>query len=90
MWTPCNQHDYYTTDALKKQQVVGHLPKEITQFTSFIINHGAAVSVKVVDINYRRSPLVQRGLEIPIEVCVVMPLSDANKKSAQQVQDISH
>ena len=47
----------------------------------FVINHGAAVSVKVVDINYRRLPLVQGGLEIPIEVCVVMPLSDVNKSA---------
>ena len=75
-----NPHDYYDIAALKQQQVVVHFPKEISQFTWFIINHGAAVSMKVVDINYRRSPLVQGGLEIPIEVCVVMPLSDANKR----------
>ena len=76
-----NPHDYYAIAALKQQQVVSHLPREISRFTWFIINHGAAVSVKVVDINYRRSPLVQGGLEIPIEVCVVMPLSDANKRA---------
>ena len=39
--------------------------------------------MEVVDINYmyRRSPPVQGGLEIPIEVCGVMPLSDVNKKA---------
>ena len=36
--------------------------------------------MKVVDINYRWSPLVQGGLEILIELCVVMPLSDTNKR----------
>ena len=83
-----NPHDYYAIAAIKQQQVVGHLPKEISRFTWFIINRGAAVSVKVVDINYRRSPLVQGGLEIPIEVCVVMPLSDANKRALDKYRTL--
>ena len=37
--------------------------------------------MKVVDINYRQSPLVKGGLEIPIEICVVMPPSDAIKRA---------
>ena len=82
-----NTHDHYAIAALKqqqlrsRQQVVGHLPREISRFTWFIIDHGATVSAKVVDIQQRRSPLVQGGLEIPIEVCVVMPLSDENNKA---------
>ena len=79
-----NPHDHYAIAVIKqhglRQQVVGHLAREISRFTWFIINHGASVSVKVVDVHQRRSPLVQGGLEIPIEVCVVMKLSDDNKK----------
>ena len=33
-----------------------------------------------MDVNHRRSPLVQGGLEIPIKVSVVMPYSDGNKQ----------
>ena len=48
----------------------------------FIIYHRAAVSVRVVDVNHRRS-LVQGGLEIPIEVSIVMPHSDVNKHALE-------
>ena len=39
--------------------------------------------VQVVDVNHRRSPLVQGGLEIPIEVSIVMPYSDVNKQALE-------
>ena len=73
-----------TLVGISRQQVVGHLPKEISRFTWFIMEHGAAVTVKVVDIKHRRSPLVQGGLEIPIEVVVVMPFSAANKQAIDE------
>ena len=36
-----------------------------------------------MDVNHRRSPLVQGGLEIPIEVSIVMPYLDANKQALE-------
>ena len=36
----------------------------------FIMVHGASVAVKVIDTHHRRSPLVEEGLEIPVEVSV--------------------
>ena len=36
----------------------------------FIKVHGASVAVKVIDTHHTRSPLVQGGLEIPVEVSV--------------------
>ena len=48
----------------------------------FITYHRAAVSVRVVDVNHRRS-LVQGGLEIPIEVSIVMPHLDVNKHALE-------
>ena len=39
--------------------------------------------MRVVDVNHRRSPLVQGGLEIPIEVSIVMPHSDVNKHALE-------
>lgn len=79
-----NTHDIYAIAVMKclsgtlVNTVVGHLPREISRFTHFIIVHGARVSCKVTEVHYRRSPLIQGGLEIPIEVTVEMPVSEAN------------
>ena len=50
--------------------LVRHLPRVISRFTVtwLIIVHGAIVKVKVSDTKYWRSPLIQGGLEIPVEV----------------------
>ena len=37
------------------------------------------MSAKVVDTQHRRSPLVQGGLEIPVEVTIAMECSDKNQ-----------
>ena len=34
------------------EQVVGHLPQEISRLTWYIIVHGGVVTVKAVDVNY--------------------------------------
>lgn len=98
VWTPSlhcqrdmrlysNPHDQHAIACMKglSESVVGHLPKEVARFTRFIL-HGARVSAKVVDVNHRRSPLVQGGLEIPVEVVVKMDFSDQNKLSIQKYE----
>ena len=40
--------------------------------------YGAKVTVKVMDAHHHRSPLVQGGLEIPIQVAVTMEYSTQN------------
>ena len=77
-----NVHDHYAIAALKshKEQVVGHLLREISRFMWFIINLGVVVSVRILDVNHRRS-LVQGGLEIPIGI--VIPHSDVNKRALE-------
>ena len=52
---------------------VGHLPREISRPTKFLIDRGAKVVAKLSATHYRRSPLFQGGLEIPCEVTVIMP-----------------
>ena len=47
----------------------------------FIIAHGATVTY--TDDHHRRSPLIQGGLEIPIEVTVSMETSDQNKQALE-------
>ena len=46
---------------------------EISQVTKFLLDKGANVSVKLTSMHYRRSPLVQGGIEIPCLVTVSMP-----------------
>ena len=59
--------------------VVGHLPKEISWFTWFIIEYSAAVTLKDIDVTQKRCPLTRGGLEIQVEVIVLMPFLDFNK-----------
>lgn len=69
-----NPFDYFAIKIcpLSNGEIVGHLPMEISRVTKFIIDRGAKVSAKLTSINYRRSPLVQGGLEIPCLVTVTM------------------
>ena len=53
-------------------EIVSHLPMEISQITKFIIDRGAQVAVKIHGRHYRRSPLVQGGLEVPCEIKIMM------------------
>ena len=69
-----NIHDRYAIAAFKllpgtiRPSIVGHLPREISRFTYYVIIHGGRVSYQVTDAHRRRLPLVQGGLEIPIRV----------------------
>ena len=49
-------------------QIVGHLLLETSQFTKFLLDRAATITATPSSTHYRRSPLVQGGLEIP---CVV-------------------
>lgn len=48
---------------------VGHLPREISRPTKFLLDRGAKVEAELSATHYRRSPLFQGGLEIP---CLVL------------------
>ena len=52
--------------------MVGHLPREVSRITTFIIDRGVTVSVILTGMHYRRSILVNGGLEIPCKVSVPM------------------
>ena len=53
-------------------EIVGHLPMEISRITKFILDRGAVCTIKIRGKHYRRSPLVQGGLEIPCDVTISM------------------
>ena len=54
-------------------QTVGHLPMELSRITKFLIDRGAKVEAQLSSTNYRRSPLIQGGLEISCDIIVTMP-----------------
>ena len=62
------------------RKIVGHLPIEISRITRFIIAHGAIVEAQLTAVQYRRSSLVQGGLEIPCSLTSKMP---ATKKRSE-------
>ena len=56
------------TCEMRNETPVGHLPMEISGDTKFLIDRGANVTAKVTSDHYRRSPLIQGGIEIPCKV----------------------
>ena len=69
-----NPFDDFAIKTVKSSgQTVGHLPMELSRITKFLIDRGAKVEAQLSSTNYRRSPLIQGGLEIPCNVIVTMP-----------------
>ena len=62
---------------------VGHLPREISRITKFFIDRGAVVFVQLTSRHYRRSPLVQGGMEIACLVTVRIPATKKNTEIAE-------
>ena len=48
----------------------------------------ATLSAKVADIQHRRSPLTQGGLEIPIELKITMTFSDKNQLYVKKYESL--
>ena len=59
-----------TKTTVTEIQVVGHLHREISRFWKFFCDYGGELSAVVRDPKYRRSPIPQGGLEIPITLKV--------------------
>lgn len=63
---------------LGNDKPVGHLPKEIARVTKFLLDRGASMTSTLTSVHYRRSPLVQGGLEIPCKITVTLPGTVSN------------
>ena len=57
----------------KSDKIAGHLPKEVSRITKFLLNRGATITAEITSDHYRRSPLVQGGLEVPCMIKVTTP-----------------
>ena len=61
---------------------------EILRITKFLLDHGARIEAKLRSTHYRRSPLVQGGLEIPCTVKVSMMPTKLSKKLVDQCREL--
>ena len=52
--------------------------QEISRYKRFLVSRGGNVKVTIVDSKYRRSPLIQGGLEIPVTVCIEIDSTSKN------------
>ena len=52
---------------------MGHLPREISRPTKFLLDRGAEIVAEIESSYYRRFPLIQAGLEICWKVSATLP-----------------
>ena len=69
-YEPDNSFDEFAIKVCEERHEVpvGHLPREISRATKFFIDRGANITVTLTSNHYRRSPLVQSGMEIACKV----------------------
>ena len=71
-----------------KTAAVGNLPREISWATNFFTDQGGKLSVTLTSEHYRRSPLVQGGMEIGCKVTTSIPGTCINILILKKYQDI--
>ena len=73
---PGNEFDRFAIQARSLrdgvQVTVGHLPREISRPTKFLLDRETEATASLIGTHYRRSPLIQGGLEIPCVVTVTI------------------
>ena len=57
-----NVHDKYAVKVLKNQAVVGHVPREISRYCSFVLNSGRTMGATVSGARENRRG---NGMEVP-------------------------
>ena len=69
-------------------KIVGYLPMEISRPTEYLLERGAVFTVELTSTNYRQSPLIQGGLEIPAKVTVTIPGTVKNYLLMEKYKEI--
>ena len=68
-----NLFDMIAIKVCLDNSIVGHLPREISRATKFLLDRGALINATIRSTIVRRSPLFQGGLEVLCTVEVSMP-----------------
>ena len=76
-----NPYDYFAIKTCESAsgKIVRYLPMEISRPTKFLLKRRAVIKATLSSTNYRKSPLVQGGLEILCRVSVSMPAMLKNR-----------
>ena len=61
-----------------KEETIGHIPMEMSRVTKYFMDRGGSVTAQLTRVHYRRSPLVQGGLEIPSKITVTISATVSN------------
>jgi len=82
LYEPNNPFDAFAIKVCEegKSDTVGHLPKEISCATKFFIDRGATIKATLISEHYRRSPLVQGGMEIACKTRAVKHRCDRHNR----------
>ena len=69
-----NPHDIFSMKVRKpdSDEIVGHLPIEMSRITKFIVDREAKCTLKIRGMHYRRGPFVQGGLKVPCKLTITM------------------
>ena len=64
--------------------IVGHIPKEISRYTRYIVEHCASVDAFLFATHHRPSLLIEGGLEIPTKLVVKLTDKEINSAKLQK------
>ena len=84
-----NEFDAFSVKTVRAaDNAVGQIPREISRPTKYLLDRGSTVKAVIACSYYRRSPLVQDGLEIPCSVTVSMPETIRNHLLLDQCREL--
>ena len=67
-----NAYDVFAIKCIKGNIIVGHLLREISRPTKYLLDRGAIVTATITSTHYRKSPLFQGGLGIQCVITFTM------------------
>ena len=77
-----------TRKTIGGHRVIGHLPREINRFSKLFYDYGGKMEAFVSSIAFRRSPIPQGGLEIPIVLKIFKSKAqDSDEQNCSDRQD---
>ena len=86
-----NDYDFISIKTCKPDKTTaGHLPREISRLTKYLLDRGAEIVAEIESSNYRRPSLIQGGLEICGKVSVTLPGTIKNHMLLDWYKDLAN
>ena len=85
---PGNNYGVFNIKTCKPDKTtVGHLPREISRPTKFLLDRVAEIVAEIESSHYRISPLIRGGLEIRCKVSAILPGTIRNHMFLDQYKE---